>query len=524
MKFYLLLCIATVAQAANAQTFRETREKVAELIEKYNVKFGVSSSAFQYEGACNESGKGETMWSRFTHEHPEKIHDHSTADISVDSYHNLERDINMLKFLGVHFYRLSISWSRLLPTPILHDGVSQEALQYYHNLIDQLIANNITPIVTLSHFDLPISVSDLGGWTNAETIDYFVHFARIVFDNFADKVNVWVTINQLDIACAFQYGFDPLPPSKEESGVAVYLCLRNTFMAHAKVYHLYKQKYNEKNQGLIGLVTRLDLFEPMSNSTEDLEFIQMFRKIISGIYWDPIFSQHGDYPEIFKEKVSKKSKEQGFHKSRLTLFTKDEVEYIRNTSDFFGLNYYTPNRIYRNQKDANITVGDIKFNIKIPSFLDDINYYFAPPDPNWEPTENPRIMDYPEGLKKVLLYIKNTYNNPKVLIMENGCATARDTLDNYNCVKYFKGHLDALYDAVVNEGCNVQSYGIWSLMDSFEWIEGYVYRYGLFRTNFTDAKRSTQPKATAYFFKEILDGFPKIHLLILKKSKAAPRN
>ncbi|XP_044741915.1 myrosinase 1-like [Chrysoperla carnea] len=490
----------------NAQKYNATRHKVMQLIEKYNLKFGVSSSAYQFEGAWNESGKGETMWSRFTREHPEKIFDHSTADISTDSYHNIERDINMLKLLGVQFYRVSISWSRLLPIPILHDGVSQEALQYYHRLIDQLKANNITPIVTLSHYDIPISVSDLGGWTNEIIIDYFEHFARIVFDNFADKVNVWITINQPSTACVVHYGSDFFPPVIAESGVAVYLCMRNMLLAHARVYHLYKNEYNLKHTGLIGIVAKFDWYEPAWNSTKDLEFITTFRKIMHGIFLDPIFSEHGDYPEIFKETVARKSKKQGFHKSRLILFTKDEVKYIQNTSDFLGLNYYSPQRIYKNLKDANNTlIGGARFSIKIPSFYDDLNYYMAPPDPNWVATENPYIANYPEGLKKSLLYVKNTYNNPKVFIMENGCGTFRNTVDNYECVEYFKGHLDALYDAVVNEGCNVHTYGIWSLMDGFEWVMGYLNHYGLFYTNFTDDKRSTEPKASAYFFREVLD-------------------
>lgn len=189
------------------------------------------------------------MWGRYTIDYPDRIPDHSNAHIACDSYHNLKRDINMLKFLGVKFYRFSISWARLLPSPILHDGVSQEALNYYHNLIDELKANNITPIVELFHYDMPKSISDLGGWTNAKIIEYFQHFARIVFDNFAHKVDIWVTINQSDITCTLHYGFDFFPPVIDESGVAVYLCIRNMLLAHATVYHLYKNKYDIKNRG-----------------------------------------------------------------------------------------------------------------------------------------------------------------------------------------------------------------------------------------------------------------------------------
>lgn len=230
--------------------------------------FGVATASYQVEGAWNISGKlnlikfifpfqfslysllgkGENIWDRLTHSNPTYIVDKSNGDIACDTYHNTVKDVQLLKELGVDVYRFSLSWSRILPTGYSYK-INPDGLRYYNELIDELVRNNIKPFVTLYHWDLPQPLQELGGWTNRLVVDYFLDYADLVFKNFGDRVEYWITINEPNLICEFGYALGAFAPAYTQEGIADYLCGHNVLLAHAQAYKLYQSKYKAKQNG-----------------------------------------------------------------------------------------------------------------------------------------------------------------------------------------------------------------------------------------------------------------------------------
>lgn len=193
--------------------------------------------------------KAESIWDNFTHVKPSRVVDGSTGDEACDSYHLYKRDVQMLRELGVDFYRFSISWPRLLPSGF-SDKVSRDGVRYYTNLIDELLLHNITPVVTLYHWDLPNRLQELGGWSNPLMTGYYLEYARVVFEYFGTKVKTWITFNGPTLICTNGYGTDmDYAPSVQFQGVMEYLCGHHILLAHSAVYDLYKRDFKPIQQG-----------------------------------------------------------------------------------------------------------------------------------------------------------------------------------------------------------------------------------------------------------------------------------
>ncbi|CAH1640812.1 unnamed protein product [Spodoptera littoralis] len=201
--------------------------------------WGAATAAYQVEGGWN-ANKGESVWDRLSHEHPEMISDLTNGDVACDSYHLWRRDIEMAEELGLQFYRLSISWPRLLPSGF-PNHISEDGKNYYNNLIDGLLEKGIEPFVTLYHWDLPQS-----GWTNHLVADWFVDYARVAYTLFGDRVKWWITINEPLIICDVVYSSGILAPPIMSPEVGAHLCSKNVVMAHAKAYRLYDEEFRPK--------------------------------------------------------------------------------------------------------------------------------------------------------------------------------------------------------------------------------------------------------------------------------------
>lgn len=176
------------------------------------------------------------------------IEDHSTGDIACDSINHVKTDVKMIKDLGVDFYRFSIAWTRILPNGFSNE-INQKGVDYYNSLIDELIENNITPIVTIYHWDLPQRFQDLGGWTNEVMVEYFKDYAEVLFRLFGDRVKTWLSFNEPKEICYYGYGEDSFAPALKYQGVAEYLCVHTFLKSHAEVYHLYHEKFNQDRTG-----------------------------------------------------------------------------------------------------------------------------------------------------------------------------------------------------------------------------------------------------------------------------------
>ncbi|XP_041985541.1 myrosinase 1-like [Aricia agestis] len=457
-----------------------------------NLLLGIGSSAYQYEGAWDTDGRGPCIWDSAAHSIPSFIKDGSTADVTVDFYHHYKDDIQIMKEMGLQFVKISISWTRILPTGY-SNKVNLAGIDFYNNVIDELIENNIIPLVTLYHWDLPQIFQDMGGWTNVEIVNLFEDFARVVFDNFGDRVKLWSTINEPLSICAGYESSSVFAPFLELSGTGSYLCAKNMLLAHARVYRLYDENYRQPQQGKIGIIFDAEWYEPLTDSAEDRQAAADYLDFQLGIYANPIFSSTGDFPSSVKEMVGAKSLAQGFIRSRLPELSDEEIEFIKGSADYFGINLYSNIYVYRNasvytmysspSSDDDAGVGQVTDNSWSDSGYTDGN------------------TQVPCSFYKLLMKIKELYNDPIILITENGLSTDGG-LDDYDRLAYIRGYLNGVVDAI-EDGCNVLTYAVWSLFDNFEWSQGYTRKYGLFEVDFTSPNRTRTARESALFYRYV---------------------
>ncbi|XP_018575352.1 myrosinase 1 [Anoplophora glabripennis] len=450
-------------------------------------KFGVANAATQIEGGWNEDGKGETIWDYWAHNYPEKIADRSTPDIACDSYHKYKEDVALVKAMGLDYYRLSIAWSRILPTG--HpDKINQAGVRYYKNLFAELKEAEVEPMVTLYHWDLPQPLQDeYGGWLNETVVNLFAEYAKICFELFQDDVKMWITINEPKQVCHDGYGTGGAAPGVVSNGVGEYVCAKNILLAHAKAYHVYDDEFRAKNQGRIAMVIDTTWYEPGSDSEEDQEASERIVQFMLGLYGNPIFN--GNWPQVVINRVALRSEQEGFATSRLPVLTDEEIAYIKGTYDYLALNHYST---YMVNATAEPAIGD-------PNFGTDTNVVaWRPPD--WPSGSGSWIAIVPWGLRHLLVWLKKTYGNQEIVITENGLSDNTGTLEDDDRISYYQGYLSACLDAIYEDGVNLTTYTAWSIIDDWEWGAGYTSFLGMYRVNFTDPERTRTPRKSAAWF------------------------
>lgn len=214
------------------------------------------------------AGKGENIWDRLVHTRPAYVLDGSNGDVTANSYDFYKEDVKALKLTGVNFYRFSISWARIMPTGDI-SSLNELGLQYYDNLINELLLNGIQPMITMYHNDLPQRLQELGGWTNSYITDYFEQYASSLFARYADRVKSWSTFNEPAQICLMGYGTEQHAPMTNSSGIGEYLCGHNILMAHAKVYRLYREQYYYRFFGKVGIALNSIMTLPKDSSNAD---------------------------------------------------------------------------------------------------------------------------------------------------------------------------------------------------------------------------------------------------------------
>ncbi|CAK1543671.1 unnamed protein product [Leptosia nina] len=463
-------------------------------------KFGAATASYQVEGAWNVSDKSPSIWDTFAHENPEKIIDGSSGDVACDSYHLWETDVALAKDLGLHFYRFSISWSRLLPNG-LANVVSEDGSRYYNNLIDGLLENGIEPVITLFHWDLPQKLQDLGGWTNPEIAIWFEDYARTAFELYGDRVKTWLTFNEPIIICDAAYEKGTIAPGIASPGIGNFICVKNLMLAHARAYRIYDKEFRPKYNGKVGLTNNHVWYEP--NTPDDEENTELARDL-AAIYAHPIYSKSGGWPPSVEEFIAKKSKEEGYPRSRLPSFTQEEIEFIRGTYDYYGLNYYTSRKV-----SSGVPTGS---SISWPSSgSPEIGIVFSS-DPSWT-AGYAWLVSYPPGLRKQMNWLVKQYGDIEIQILENGYSTPEPIMYDTSRVKYYEDHLEQVLLAIQEDGINITAYTAWSLLDNYEWTSGYTSRFGIVSVDFTDPMRKRTPRASAYYYATVIKNhsldFPK---------------
>ncbi|XP_056630380.1 myrosinase 1-like [Diorhabda sublineata] len=451
--------------------------------------FGTATAAHQVEGGWNEDGKGENIWDRLSHS-TTLVLNNETADVACDSYHKYKEDVAMLKFLGVNHYRFSIAWSRILPTGI-NNQINEAGINYYKSLIKELKDNGIEPLVTMFHWDTPQPLQDVGGWTNEIIIDIFADYARILFETFGSDIKYWLTFNEPKQTCQEGYGSGVKAPAITSHGYGEYLCAHNLIKAHAKVWHMYDKEFRNEQQGLVGITIDSMWMEPETDSEQDKIAAERKIQFTFGWFANPIIN--GDYPSVMKEYIAKRSMIQGFTQSRLPEFSVEEIEYIKGTIDYLGVNHYT-STLVRHVEDSNKT--------EVSWEADSETYLYQPEQ--WESTASDWLKVTPWGIRKHLNWISATYGNIPQLITENGYSDNGTSLEDDRRIYYYQEYLSGVRDAL-DDGINVIGYTAWSLMDNFEWLRGFSEKFGLYSVDFEDRGRPRYPKKSVMYFKHVAE-------------------
>lgn len=421
--------------------------------------FGVATASYQVEGAFDEDGRGLSVWDEFTYRDPSPIFDKSNGDIASDSYHQLDRDLELIRSLGVQTYRFSISWSRILPTGEANH-INEAGVAYYNRLINGLLAMKVIPFVTMFHWDTPLTLQrQFGGFANKVIVHYFEDYAKVLFQQFGDRVKNWMTFNEPNVFCGDGYGSDTAAPGMNFRGVGDYLCMHHVILSHALVYHMYQREFKDDQNGAIGITLNNRFAFKKGNGSE---VIDRFMTFTLGWKMDPLFDRpfHG-YPEDMNAQIKRNSDAEGRSHSRLPEFAADEEELFQGkVVDFLGLNYYT----------SRIVSPGLYSPDAAPSYDKDLNVTVSV-DSEWIRAKSSWLYSVPEGLYHLLLWIKQRYNSPLIYITENGWSDEGETND-LDRVNYLEDHLIAVKRAVT-EGVDVRGYFHWSLMDNFEWERGY---------------------------------------------------
>ncbi|XP_027928105.1 beta-glucosidase 11-like isoform X1 [Vigna unguiculata] len=456
--------------------------------------FGASTSAYQLEGAANEDGRKPSIWDTFSHAGNADLYA-GDGDIASDHYHKYKEDVNLMANMGLEAYRFSISWSRLIPEG--RGQVNPKGLQFYNNLIDELINHGIEAHVTLYHWDLPQALEDeYGGWVSRRVVKDFTKYAEVCFKEFGDRVKYWTTMNEANIHVLMGYDLGLLQPqrcspntimncSRGNSSTEPYLAAHHMLLAHASAARVYRKKYQGMQHGFIGFSLLLQGFLPQTNSTEDIMAVQRVQDFFIGWFMNPFI--FGDYPDIMKKNAG----------SRLPSFIQKESNLVKGSIDFLGINFYfsyyvkdSPDNLKKENRDY---LAD--FSAKLQLYLPNITTKFEVPI-------TPKI------LLRMLDSLRNAYGNIPIFIHENGQLTPHNSpLEDWSRVNYLHAYIGSMVD-VLRSGLNVKGYFVWSFMDVFEIGSGYELSYGLYYVDMNDPNLRRKPKLSAKWYSNFLKGKP----------------
>ncbi|WP_253943823.1 GH1 family beta-glucosidase [Nocardioides marmotae] len=432
-------------------------------------RFGTSTAAYQVEGAVDQDGRGPSIWDTFSHT-AGRINDGSTGDVACDHYHRFPEDVALMKDLGVGGYRLSLSWSRIQPTGA--GPVNQQGLDFYDRLLDELLAAGVQPMVTLFHWDLPQALEDDGGWLNRSTIDRFAEYAAIAAARLGDRVEHWVPVNEPNVVTMMGYGIGMHAPGRAMFFDAL-PAAHHLLLAHGRATIALRDSVPAGVTASVGCANNHAPMWPASDDAADIGATKLFDAVWNGLFLEPMLL--GRYPVDLAPLLE-------------DVVVDGDLATIRQPLDFYGVNYYNPWRIAAAGEGA-----DLPFE-----FRELLGY----------PTTDIGWPVVPDALREWLIMFRARYRNalPPIYITENGAAygtgpDADGVVDDRARIDYLDGHLRAVATAV-QRGVDVRGYYCWSLLDNFEWTEGYSQRFGLVHVDYETQVRT--PKSSYRWFADVI--------------------
>jgi beta-glucosidase len=435
--------------------------------------WGAATSAYQIEGAVDEDGRGPSIWDTFC-ARPRAVRHGDTGAITCDHYHRWREDLDLLTELRLSAYRFSIAWPRIHPTG--RGAVNQPGLDHYRRLVDTLLERSITPAVTLYHWDLPQPLQDAGGWPARSTADAFAEYAMIVADALGDRVPLWITLNEPWVSSFLGYGSGRHAPGVRD-GRAALLAAHHQLLAHGLAAGGLRG-----TAGAVGVTLNLSPVWPAGRDAADAAAAQRMDGNRNKWFLDPILT--GAYPADLVE----------WYGGDFDGIVRDgDLGLVSAPLDFLGVNYYFRTHVVAGDPPADRegVLPLLGAHVENPPFV--------PVTAMGWPIE-------PDGLTELLTRLRRDYPGlPPVYVTENGAAfddyvDPEGGVDDEERIAYLQGHLRALHDAI-GAGVDVRGYFCWSLLDNFEWAEGYGRRFGLYYVDYLAQRRIA--KASARWYAEV---------------------
>ena len=427
--------------------------------------WGAATAAYQIEGAAAEDGRGESIWDRFCAT-PGKVRNGESGAVACDFYHRYPEDIALMRRLGLDAFRFSIAWPRILPEG--RGRVNAAGLDFYDRLVDELLANGIQPFPTLYHWDLPQALEDAGGWPERATAEAFVEYAEVVASRLGDRVKHWITHNEPWVVAWLGHALGVHAPGRTSTQDAL-SASHHVLLSHGWAVDVLRR---ESPGSEVGIALALTHTYPASESEGDRQAAWWADGSFNRWYLDPLFGR--GYPDDMVEHFAPQGPpvEEG------------DLEAIAAPLDFLGANYYFRQLV---QEDPD---GDRPILVR---------------DPDWSFTAMGWEV-YPDGLHDLLVRLRTDYDPPAIYIFENGAAYD-DVRGHDGEVRdperqaYLDEHLAAVGRAV-DDGVPVRGYFVWSLLDNFEWAEGYWKRFGIVYVDFPTLERV--PKGSYYWYRDFI--------------------
>jgi beta-glucosidase len=432
--------------------------------------WGCATAAYQVEGAAQEDGRKPSVWDTFAHQ-PGRIAMGHTGDVAVDQYHRYAQDVQLMKWLGVKAYRFSISWPRVFP-----DGFGQpneKGMAYYDRLVDALLAAGIEPYATLFHWDLPQALEDrFGGWQSRETAKYFGEYAAFVARRLSDRVTHYFTINEFSCFTDLAYGYGVFAP-----GLKLPPRQLNQVRHHAVLGHgiaLAAIRAAARRPVQVGLAENSTVCVPVIETEPHIAAARRAMRQLNAPFLTAILE--GKYTDEYLTAAGANAPE----------FTPEDMRTIGGRVDFVGLNWYAPNYVRASE--------------------DRRGFAEVPNPPSYPHMASPWLFIGPQILYWAPRHLKEIWGVNNVMIAENGCsADDRLAADGHvydtDRVMYLRNHFVQAHRAV-SEGWPLTGYFLWSLLDNFEWNDGYTKRFGIYYVNFETLART--PKLSAEFYREVI--------------------
>ncbi|MFV2099685.1 GH1 family beta-glucosidase [Micromonospora sp. LOL_024] len=444
-----------------------------------NFLWGAATAAYQIEGAARDDGRGDSIWDTFSHT-PGKVHAGHTGDVACDHYHRYADDIAIMAELGMQAYRFSVSWPRIQP-----DGtgpVNPRGLDFYDRLTDAVLGRGIDPIITLYHWDLPQTLEDRGGWTNRDTAEHFATYAAALYARLGDRIGTWTTLNEPWCSAYLGYGNGVHAPGVQDPGAA-FNAVHHLLLAHG----LATLSLRAGGADRVGITLNpADVRPADPNSTADAAAARLVDGLHNRIFLDPLLV--GGYPDDVREHVARIVEP--------TFVRDDDEKIIAAPIDLLGINYYSPTYVAGRPDGAGGggaypgTEGAVQFLAPVGPLT----------DMGW--------MIEPAGLTRLLERIATDYPAVPLLITENGAAFpdksatgVASPVQDTDRIAYLDGHLRAAHEAIAR-GVDLRGYLVWSLLDNFEWAEGYRKRFGIVHVDYLTQRRT--PKSSARWYQEVI--------------------